>query len=75
MYVFKLLGPIYGQRSAPRAWYETLSKFLIDELGYIQGENEPCLFVHPETGFTMVIHVYDILCRGSKKDSDAFYVI
>ena len=73
VYVFKLLGPIYGQRSAPRAWYETLSKFLTVDLGYIQGENEPCLFVHPETGLTMVIHVDDILCRGSQKDSDEFY--
>ena len=73
VYVFKLLGPIYGQRSAPRAWYETLTKFLTVDLGYIQGENEPCLFTHPETGLTMVIHVDDILCRGSKKDSDEFY--
>jgi hypothetical protein len=24
-YVAKLLGPIYGQRSAPRAWYKTLT--------------------------------------------------
>ena len=24
-YLFKLLGPIYGQRSAPRAWYKTVT--------------------------------------------------
>jgi hypothetical protein len=24
-YVFQLRGPIYGQRSAPRAWYKTIS--------------------------------------------------
>ena len=79
-YVFKLLGPIYGQRSAPRAFYETLSKWLIGDpndkvnpgMGYRQCHNDPCLYVHPN-GHTLVTHVDDILCRGSVKDSEYFY--
>ncbi len=44
--VFELLGPIYGQRSAPRAWYKTLTEWLVGVMGYTQARNEPCLFTH-----------------------------
>ena len=30
VHVFELGGPIYGQRSAPRAWNKTLTKWLTD---------------------------------------------
>ena len=36
VYVFKLLGPIYAQNSAPRAWYETITKWLVVDMGYVQ---------------------------------------
>ena len=72
MYMFKLLGPIYGQRSAPRAWYETLTTWLVKEMGYRQAQNDPCLFTH-QNGHCLVIHVDDILCRGSQEISDEFY--
>ena len=29
-YVFKLNNALYGLKQAPRAWYERLSKFLIE---------------------------------------------
>ena len=72
-YVFRLRGPVYGQRSAPRAWYDTIRGWLQDEMGYVRGENEPCLFVHPVTGHTVVLFVDDFLCRGSRIDSEKFY--
>jgi hypothetical protein len=72
VYVFKLLGPIYGQRSAPRAWYETLTKWLVADMGYVQGVNEPCLFSH-SNGHVIVIHVDDLLTRGSQKISEDFF--
>jgi len=58
---FQLLGPTYGQRSAPRAWYNTLSKWLVDEMGYIQSQNDTCVYYHPDTRHTVVVWV-DFLC-------------
>ena len=72
VYVFKLLGPIYGQRSAPRAWYGTLTRWLVADMGYVQGVNEPCLFTH-SNGHVIVIHVDDLLTRGSQKISEEFF--
>ena len=71
-YVFKLLGPIYGQRSAPRAWYKKITKWLIEEMGYTQAQNEPCLFTH-ENGHCMALHVDDLICRGTREISTEFY--
>ena len=34
-YVFRLRGPIYGQRSAPRAWYKTVSAWMVDEMAFV----------------------------------------
>ena len=57
VYVMKMKGCIYGQRSAPRYWYDTLTQWLTDKdgMGYVQGENEPCYFVHPVTGHQIVL--------------------
>ena len=30
-YVFQLRGPVYGQRSAPRAWYSTVTQWLVQK--------------------------------------------
>ena len=30
--VFQLRGPVYGQRSAPRAWYSTMTQWLVQEM-------------------------------------------
>ena len=72
--VFQLLGPIYGQRAASREWYHTLSGWLTsDEMGFVQGKNEPCLFTHPTTGLKIVIYVDDLLVRGSSIESSRFH--
>ena len=72
-YVFQLRGPIYGQRSAPRAWYRTISEWMVDCQGFDQGKDEPCVFRHPETGVTVVLFCDDFLCRGSKMETEKFY--
>ena len=72
-YLFRLLGPIYGQRSAPRAWYKTVIAWMVGEMGYVQGFNEPCVFVHPTTGHRVVLFCDDFLCRGSRQVSEDFY--
>ena len=34
-YIYRLTGPVYGQRDAPRRWYETVIHTLTQELGFI----------------------------------------
>ena len=85
---YELLGPLYGQRSASRRWYETITKWLtagkskpggdvVGEVtqgfGLIQGKNEPCLFRDEETGFTVVLYMDDILTRGSVEQTREFH--
>ena len=72
-YLFRLLGPVYGQRSAGRAWFKTVTSWLVGEMGYMQGKNEPCVFVHPNTGHRIALYCDDFLCRGSRTDSERFY--
>ena len=36
-HVFKLKRALYGLKQAPRAWYDRLSKFLLDQ-GYSRGK-------------------------------------
>ena len=62
--VFKLRGSLYGQREASMRWYKTLAPYL-EELGYKQGENDLCSFFHPVTKHRVVIHVDDLLTRGT----------
>jgi len=69
---YQLLGPLYGQRSAGRRWFETLSAWLIQD-GFVQGSNDPCLFTHSTTGLVVVVYVDDIITRGDPDVTDAFH--
>jgi hypothetical protein len=71
-YVFELCGPLYGQRIASKQWYCTIAGWLCDR-GYIQAQNEPCLFRHKDTGFKVILVVDDLLCRGSPEQTVAFH--
>jgi hypothetical protein len=41
--------------------------------GFKQGENEPCVFVHPVTGLTVVLFVDDVITRGMPNDTTEFF--
>jgi hypothetical protein len=76
--VFQLLGPLYGQRSASRRWYETIVGWLTAPpskggAGFEQGKNEPCLFRDPVTGLRVVLYVDDLLVVGDAKASRDFH--
>ena len=60
-------------RSGSRLWYSTLSEWLESE-GYKKPHNEPCLFIN-DKGFTVLIYVDDLICRGSEAETDRFYKI
>ena len=54
------------------AWYKTISEWLEGE-GFVPGKNDPCVYVHPITGMRLAVVVDDIICRGSREDTEAFY--
>ena len=69
--VYRLRGPLYGQRSASRRWYETIAGWLIRQ-GFSQSANEPCLF-RKEDGTVVALYVDDLLVRGTAKASKEFH--
>ena len=69
---FQLRGCLYGQRTAPKEWFDTLATWLKSQ-GFVQGANDPCLFTHPITHLRLATVVDDILCRGSAAASASFY--
>ena len=44
----KLTGGLYGQKDAHLLWWKTLTKFMVEELGFVVSENDQCLYVHPK---------------------------
>jgi hypothetical protein len=69
---YQLLGPLYGQRSAGRRWFETVSAWLCAD-GFVQGKNDPCLFTNPVTGLVVVIYVDDVITRGGADVTKEFH--
>ena len=64
-YCYKLDKAVHGLKQAPRAWYETLSTFLIDS-GFKRGVVDPTLFRRTNQKHLMLIQVYvDDIIFGS----------
>ena len=63
---------VHGQRVASKQWYCTIAGWLCDR-GFIQAQNEPCLFRNPESNLKVVLVVDDLLCRGSPAAFAAFH--
>ncbi|WJX40607.1 hypothetical protein P8452_28061 [Trifolium repens] len=64
-HVYRLKKALYGLKQAPRAWYERLTKFLVQQ-GYRKGETDKTLFVREEKGKFMIAQIYvdDIVFGG-----------
>ena len=71
-HLFRLHGPLYGQRCASKKFYLTMAGWLSDQ-GFEQAKNEPCLFVHKMTGMRVIIVVDDLLVRGPADQTDLFH--
>ncbi|GKB68176.1 retrovirus-related pol polyprotein from transposon TNT 1-94 [Tanacetum coccineum] len=75
-YVYKLDKALYGLKQAPKAWYETLSTFLIQNK-FARGRIDNTLFIYKSKGEVLLVQVYadDIifgltsykLCKQFKK--------
>ena len=69
---FELLGPLYGSRSSSKRWHNTMVGYLISK-GYIQGNNDPCVFTNPNTEHVIVLWVDDILSLADTSTAHQFY--
>lgn len=64
-HVYKLKWALYGLTQALRAWYEQLSKFLIDQ-GYSRGKVDTIIFIKHKGKHTLLVQVYiDDIIFGS----------
>ncbi|GJW70452.1 putative ribonuclease H-like domain-containing protein [Tanacetum coccineum] len=75
--VYKVVKALYGLHQAPRAWYATLSTFLLKS-GYRRGTIDKTLFIKKDKNNIMLVQVYvDDIIFGSTKKSwcDEFEVL
>ncbi|GJY71843.1 putative ribonuclease H-like domain-containing protein [Tanacetum coccineum] len=66
--VYKVEKALYRLHQAPRAWYETLSTYLLDN-GFQRGKIDKTLFIRRDKGDILLVQVYvdDIICGSTKK--------
>nr|GEU59343.1 hypothetical protein [Tanacetum cinerariifolium] len=67
--VYKVEKALYGLHQAPRAWYETLSTYLLDN-GFQRGQIDKTLFIKRFKGDILLVQVYvdDIIFRSTRKE-------
>nr|GFA94686.1 copia protein [Tanacetum cinerariifolium] len=64
-HVYKLKKALYGLKQAPRAWYDELSKFLLQN-HFFKGTIDPTLFIRRSHDDILVVQVYvDDIIFGS----------
>ncbi|GKC93275.1 putative ribonuclease H-like domain-containing protein, partial [Tanacetum coccineum] len=66
--VYKVEKALYGLHQAPRAWYETLSTYLLDN-GFQRGIIDKTLFIKKVKGDILLVQVYvdDIIFGSTNK--------
>ncbi|GKE01816.1 putative ribonuclease H-like domain-containing protein [Tanacetum coccineum] len=66
--VYKVEKALYGLHQAPRAWYETLSTYLLEN-GYKRGTIDKILFIKKDKHDILLVQVYvdDIIFGSTKK--------
>ncbi|GKA85691.1 putative ribonuclease H-like domain-containing protein [Tanacetum coccineum] len=66
--VYKVEKALYGLHQAPKAWYETLSTYLLENR-FRRGTIDKTLFIKKDKGDILSVQVYvdDIIFRSTKK--------
>ena len=68
-HVYKLHKALYGLKQAPRAWYERLSKFLLEN-DFKMGTADKTLFTKQEKDDILLVQIYvDDIIFGSTNDA------
>nr|GEU80163.1 uncharacterized mitochondrial protein AtMg00810-like [Tanacetum cinerariifolium] len=67
--VYKVVKALYGLHQAPRAWYETLANYLLEN-GFQMGKIDQTLLIKKQKGDILLVQVYvdDIIFGSTNKD-------
>nr|GEV93939.1 putative ribonuclease H-like domain-containing protein [Tanacetum cinerariifolium] len=67
--VYKVVKELYGLHQAPRAWYETLANYLLEN-GFQKGKIDQTLFIKKQKGDILLVQIYvdDIIFGATNKD-------
>nr|GEV20046.1 putative reverse transcriptase domain-containing protein [Tanacetum cinerariifolium] len=67
--IYKVVKALYGLHQAPRAWYETLANYLLEN-GFQRGKIDQTLFIKKQKGDILLVqvYVYDIIFGSTNKD-------
>ncbi|GJW05754.1 putative ribonuclease H-like domain-containing protein [Tanacetum coccineum] len=67
--VYKVKKALYGLHQAPKAWYKTLSTYLLDN-GFQKGQRDKTLFIKRVKGDILLVQVYvdDIIFGSMRKE-------
>nr|GEU81234.1 putative ribonuclease H-like domain-containing protein [Tanacetum cinerariifolium] len=67
--VYKVVKALYGLHQAPRAWYETLANYLLEN-GFQRGKIDQTLFIKKQKGDILLVQVYvdDLIFGFTNKD-------
>nr|GEY08591.1 putative ribonuclease H-like domain-containing protein [Tanacetum cinerariifolium] len=67
--VYKVVKALYGLHQAPRAWYETLANYLLEN-GFQKGKIDQTLFIKRQKCDILLVQIYvdDIIFGSTNKD-------
>nr|GEU68007.1 putative ribonuclease H-like domain-containing protein [Tanacetum cinerariifolium] len=67
--VYKVVKALYGLHQAPRAWYETLANYLLEN-GFQRGKIDQTLFIKRQKDDILLVQIYvdDIIFGSTNKD-------
>ncbi|GJX00703.1 putative ribonuclease H-like domain-containing protein [Tanacetum coccineum] len=67
--VYKLVKALYGLYQAPRAWYDTLTNYLLCN-GFQRGKIDQTLFIKRQIGHILLVQIYvdDVIFGSTKKE-------
>nr|GEV73286.1 putative ribonuclease H-like domain-containing protein [Tanacetum cinerariifolium] len=67
--IYKVFKVLYGLHQAPRAWYETLTNYLLEN-GFQRGKIDKTLFIKRQKGDILLVQIYvdDIIFGSTNKD-------
>ena len=65
--VVKLIKSLYGLKNSSQAWFRTIKNFLVEEAGFVQSQEDQCLFTQDSEEGTIIlgIHVDDMIVAGT----------
>ena len=61
----RLLRSLYGARDAPALW-EAFAAAQLQQLGFVRGKSNPCVFWHPKRKLRCLVHGDDFIVSGTQ---------